>query len=110
MPITVNRSNFGAIYFVKGRLRIGALVRNLNDHERQLLQTNQGVVITTIVDGSPAFNADVLPGDMIISINGEKVSNEEVFARMSSAPRGQPIKLSLIRQGRAIEKSLAVGD
>ena len=110
IPITVNRSDYGAVYFVKGRFRIGAFVRNLNDLERQLLQTNQGVVITTIVDDSPAFKADVLPGDMIVSINGERVSNEEGFARMSSARRGQTIKLSLIRQGRAIEKSLTVGD
>jgi hypothetical protein len=110
IPITVNRSDYGAIYFVKGRFRIGAFVRNLNDLERQLLQTNQGVVVTTIVDDSPAYRADVLPGDMIIAMDGERISNQEGFTRMASARKGRSINLSLIRQGHPIEKILQVGD
>ncbi|MBD9612225.1 PDZ domain-containing protein [Pseudomonas sp. PDM02] len=110
IPVTVNRSDYGAIYFVKGRFRIGAFVRNLNDLERQQLETNQGVVITTIVDDSPAYRADVLTGDMIIAMDGERVSNQEAFTRMASAKKGGTINLSLIRQGRAIEKSLQMGN
>lgn len=108
IPVTVNRSDYGAIYFVKGRFRIGAFVRNLNDFERQQLQTNQGVVVTTIVDDSPAYRADVLTGDMIIAMDGERVSNQEGFTRMASARKGQSINLSLIRQGQTIEKKLQV--
>ena len=109
IPVTVDRSDYGAIYFVKGRFQIGAFVRNLNDLERQLLQTNQGVVVLTIVDDSPAYKADVLPGDMIIAMDGERVSNQEGFTRMASARTGRSIKLSLIRQGRSIEKNLQAG-
>lgn len=108
IPVTINRSDYGAIYFVKGRFRIGAFVRNLNDLERQSLQTNQGVVVVTIVDDTPAYRADVLPGDMIVAMDGERVSNQEGFTRMASARKGRPINLSLIRQGQTIEKSLNV--
>lgn len=110
VPVTVNRSDYGAIYFVKGRFRVGAFVRNLNDLERQLLQTNQGVVVVTIVDDSPAYKADVLPGDMIVAMDGERVSNQEGFTRMATARKGRSINLSLIRQGHPIEKSLQVGN
>lgn len=110
VPMTVNRSAYGAIYFVKGRFRIGAFVRSLNDLERQVLQTNQGVVVVTIVNDSPAYRADVLPGDMIIAMDGENVPNHEAFTRMANERKGRMIKLSLIRQGRAIEKSLQAGN
>jgi hypothetical protein len=110
IPITVNRSDYGAIYFVKGRFRIGAFVRNLNDLERQLLETNQGVVVTAIVDDSPAYRADILTGDTIIAMDGERVSNQEAFSRIGSTKKGQAVKLSLIRQGHAIEKNLQIGD
>jgi hypothetical protein len=110
IPMTVNRSDYGAIYFVKGRFRIGAFVRNLNDLERQLLETNQGVVVTAIVDDSPAYKADLLTGDTIIAMDGEKVSNQEAFSRMGSLKKGQAVKMSLVRQGRAIEKIIQVGN
>ena len=77
--------------------------------ERQLLQTNQGVVVTTIVDDSPAYKADILAGDMIVAVDGERVSNQEGFTRMASARAGRLINLSLIRNGKPIEKSLQVG-
>lgn len=110
IPLTVNRSDYRAIYFAKGRFRIGAFVRSLNDLERQLLQTNQGVVVVTIVNDSPAYRADVLPGDMIIAMDGEKVPNHEAFTRMANERKGRMINLSLVRQGRAIEKILQAGN
>jgi hypothetical protein len=110
IPVTVNRSDYGAVYFIKGRFKIGVLVRNLNDLERQMLQTNQGVVVTTIVDDSPAYRADILPGDTIIAMDGERVSNQEAFTRMASARTGRTINLSLIRQGHPIEKTLQAGN
>ncbi|MCF8987078.1 PDZ domain-containing protein [Pseudomonas syringae] len=109
VPITVNRSDYGAIYFVKGRFRLGVFVRNLNDLEKQLLQTNQGVVVRTIVDDSPAYKADVLVGDMLVAIDGEKVSNEEGFTKMIAARRGQAVRLALIRNGTPLLKTVQVG-
>lgn len=110
VPITVNRSDYGAIYFVKGRFRIGAFVRNLNDLERQLLQTNQGVVVMTIVNDSPAYKADILPGDMIIAMDGERVTNQEGFTRMAAERKGRMINFSLVRQGHVIEKNVQAGN
>lgn len=109
IPVTVNRSDYGAIYFVKLRIRIGAFVRNLNDNERQALQTNQGVVVLTIVDDSPAYLADVLPGDIIVSIDGERISNQEGFTRAVESRKGRSVKVALLRQGRSLEKNVQLG-
>lgn len=110
VPFTADHYDYGAIYFVKRRLRIGAFVRNLNELERQLLQTNQGVVVMTIVNDSPAYKADILPGDMITAMDGERVTNHEGFTRMAAERKGRMIIFSLVRQGRVIEKSLQAGD
>lgn len=105
VPITVHRSNYGAVYFIKTRSStLGAIYRNLNDAERQDIQSNQGVVITSIRDDSPAFIADLLSGDIIISVDGIKVKNEDVFSQMINERKGQNISLSLVRREQGIEK------
>jgi hypothetical protein len=74
IPITVNRSSYGAIFFIKQNYRLGLVVRDLNDDERRALQTNKGVVVRVVVDGTPAFDADLLVGDIITSVDGQVVS------------------------------------
>lgn len=107
---TVDHYDYGAIYFVKRRFRIGAFVRNLNELERHLLHMNQGVVVMTIVNDSPAYKADILPGDMITAMDGKRITNHEGFTRMAAERKGRMIIFSLVRQGRVIEKSLQAGN
>ena len=109
VPMTVNRSDYGAVFFVKYRNKFGVSVRNLNDLERQALQTNQGVAVEVIVDDSPAFRADILPGDFIVSIDNEKVANHEGFSRLIDAHSGQAITVTLVRQGQVLVKKVTLG-
>lgn len=106
IPMTVHRSEYGAVYFIKQRFNLGALVRDLNDVERQELQTNQGVVVLTTVDDTPAFRADILPGDVIIALDGTKVPNQENFVKMTEERRGKLVTVSLVRNAQQLEKSV----
>jgi hypothetical protein len=106
IPLTVHRTDYGAVYFVKQRFSLGAFVRDLTDSERQRLETNQGVVVLTVVDDTPAFHADILPGDMIYSIDGDRVPNQDSFSRITSEHRGRVVPIVIIRNGRTIEKSV----
>lgn len=63
LPLTIQRFDYGALYFYKRHWVFGALFRDLNDDERRALQSNRGVYVSTLVDGSPAFNADILAGE-----------------------------------------------
>ena len=110
IPMTVHRSDYGAVYFVKRRFQLGVFVRDLTDGERQELQTNQGVVVRTIVDDTPAFRADILPGDIITAINGVTVSHERGFGQMNAALKGQRITVMLIRRGQQMEKSVQLNN
>lgn len=106
IPITTHRSDYCAIYFVKARFTFGALVRDLNDGERQALQTNQGVVVVNVVDDSPAFRADILPGDVIVAYDGVTIPHREGFSKMNEESKGMQVTITIIRHGERLEKSV----
>lgn len=110
IPMTVHRSDYGAVYFVKQRFSLGAFVRDLNDTERQELQTNQGVVVLTIVDDTPAFTADILPGDIITAIDGVRVPNQEAFGKITDEHRGKRVTVSIVRNGQPLEKTVQLNN
>ncbi|MES2316386.1 MAG: PDZ domain-containing protein [Pseudomonadota bacterium] len=104
IPITINRVDYGAVFFVKSRVSLGLNFRSLNPTERQALQTNKGIVVTIVVDQSPAFDADVLVGDFVTHVDGEVVPDSEGFSALLAPRRGKKISLSISRNGQAIEK------
>jgi hypothetical protein len=110
IPMTVHRSDYGAVYFVKQRFSLGAFVRDLSDNERQELETNQGVVVLTIVDDTPAFRADILPGDVILAIDGVRVPNQANFGKMTAERKGKLVTVALVRKGQALEKTVQLSN
>lgn len=109
VPMTVHRSDYGAVFFVKQRFGFGAFLRDLTDSERQELQTNKGAAIRLIVDDTPAFNADILVGDIVTSVDGTSVANSQAFQSMLRERQGKQVKLSLLRRGQVVEKSVQLG-
>lgn len=106
MPMTVHRSDYGAIYFVRKRFAFGAFFRDLNDNERQDLQSNKGAEIRLIADGTPAFDADILPGDVLTSIDGSVVASAKDAQDLLHEKQGRLVTLSLVRKGTKIEKAV----
>jgi len=102
----VHRSDYGAIYFIKQRSALGIIMRDLTDAERQELQTNKGAAVRLIVDGTPAFDADILVGDVITGIDGVAVSSAQTFRELLRERRGRLVSLSILRRGQHIEKAV----
>ena len=77
VPITTHQRRYDqtAVFFVKStkKLKIGVFIKNLNDEQRRALERNTGAVIEIVVEGSPAFYSNVLPGDILIKVNGTDV-------------------------------------
>lgn len=108
IPMTVNREEFGAIYFVKEKYSFGASWRELTNDERQQIQSNSGLYITSIIDDSPAFNANVLVGDILLTINGRPVGSQEQAMKTFRALKGQTIQLTINRAGQLVTKSVTL--
>lgn len=105
-PATIALSDYGAVYFVKQRFRLGALSRDLNDAERQELQTNQGAVVRLVVDESPAFNADLQIGDVITAVDGVGIVNAQAFNELFRKRAGKQVAISIVRRGQRLEKTV----
>lgn len=106
IPMSVDRSNYGAVYFIKRNYTLGVQPRDLSDQERQQFQTNQGVMVMYIVDNTPAFFADILPGDVISRVDDVAASNSMVFSDLLSQSVGKKVKIDILRGSQQIQKSV----
>lgn len=106
IPITVQRTDYGAIYFARVRFGLGAFFRDSTDAERKQIQSNRGAVISLIVDNTPAFNADLLVGDLLVELDGITVSNAEELDGLLSQRRGKQVTFSFFRNDQRMQKTV----
>lgn len=108
MPYSVARADFAALYFVRTKARLGLFVIALDDSTRQRLQSNAGVRVAVVVENSPAFDADILPGDIVLALGGERVRSPEHYGELLTKYEGQRVEISLSRSGRELTKSVTL--
>ena len=73
------------------------------------LSSRRGAVVTRVQAGSPAAAADMRPGDVVIAIDGKRVTNRQDFHNAEGLlPLGRAVGLKLLREGRELEVSAAV--
>lgn len=108
VPMTVHRSDYGAVYFIRQRFGLGAFFRDLDDSERQRMQTNRGAVARLIADGTPAFTSDILVGDIFIAVDGQQVLNAESMSRLIAEKRGKTVAFSIVRNGTQLQKTVTL--
>lgn len=98
IPYSVDRYDQQAIYFAPlAREGLGIHVKLLTPEQAQSLGTNKAVMVDAVRTGSPAFLADVFPGDALKAINDLPVYDAPTF-RAAVAQHGQ-LRLTLIRGG-----------
>lgn len=97
---TMDRYDQAAVYLVRRQqaMAFGAIVDELAPAERQQLGTNRGVKVAAVVRDTPAWKANVLPGDIILSINGKDVANE---AELEQAAGGGG-QVEVLRNGQRL--------
>jgi S1-C subfamily serine protease len=84
-------------------------VRGLSEEQRKQVPPVQGVVIDNVFDPSPAVVAGIQIGDILQSMNGEKITNvfdfQRVLYRLGSGTR---VKLGLRRGTRTVEGTTTI--
>lgn len=105
VPITTTERRFdqATVYFVKStrKVRFGLFVAELPIELRVQLERNTGALIENVSDGSPAFVANVIPGDVLIELNGVPVtSSQQAMQLMQAVPAGdKTCRLKVLRKG-----------
>src|SRR5216684_1787225 len=75
------------------------------------LKTARGALVAEPQSGSPAQKAGIKAGDVIVSVNGESVTDARNLARRVSAlAPGTSVKLGIIRGGREDALTLTLGE
>ena len=105
-PITLKYYKHEAIYFRKSRppilgIRVEKLAQETKDH----LQRETGLLITIVVNDSPAMRAQIHEGDIIAKIAGEDLSLAN-YDTVLKKYAGQEVDIELIQNGES--KKIAV--
>jgi S1-C subfamily serine protease len=77
----------------------------------QIQGVDKGVVITTIEPGTPAYQSDLRPADVITAIDGTPVATaRELRAQVLKKKVGQAVALSVWRGGKTLKITVTTGD
>ncbi|MDM7861846.1 DegQ family serine endoprotease [Alteromonas sp. ASW11-36] len=92
---------------------LGILGSNIDAGLAEAMESNvnKGAFINEVTPDSAAEKAGLMPGDIIIAINGRALNSfEELRAKVASLGAGTEIELTLIRQGEELTKTVVLGD
>ncbi|MEH6493640.1 S1C family serine protease [Halopseudomonas sp.] len=74
------------------------------------LDISQGIVVASLYRNGPAWNAGLLPGDVILRIDNQPAtSGRQAMNQVARAKPGDRIKLNVLRNGEEISFSAEVG-
>ena len=108
MSYTIDRSDFHVAFLMKPkRARLGIHPIPLTDSEINILQSNNGIKVDIVIDGSSASQADILPSDIILAMSGEKVFMSN-FWQLLDKYEGQSVKLDIYRNGKRLVKNVEI--
>jgi len=107
VPFHVDRYDFLAVYLFKEHYHTGLLLSPLTDAQRQTLGSNAGGYVYGVVDGSPAFFADVLAGDIVTAIDGLPMimTNDSAATTYLQTHYGRPVTFTIFRHGAYLTKT-----
>ncbi len=98
-----------SVLFAEGFL--GVLLREpTSDEYAKNKLENKGLVIEEIIDKSPAHNANLEVGDIVLKLDGEKIYTSNQLSKMLSVKeKGDEVKLVILRKNEEISKKIELG-
>ncbi len=71
------------------------------------MKSAHGMLITEVYDKTPAKSAGLRPGDVVLSLNGEAVEdNDHYLQLLRNHTQGERIRLELLRNGKSVQQDL----
>ena len=108
-PYTVYLYQYDIFFLTKmERFYTGLYVADLDDKSRKLIQSNKGVVVTLVVNESPAYNADIIPGDIITKVGMINLTNYDSFNHAIRYYSGESAVFNINRGGKSLSKTINV--
>jgi C-terminal processing protease CtpA/Prc len=88
---------------------VGLEVASNESESLETLEFFPGVKVVSVVPNSPAERAGLEPGDVVLGVDGQRVSRGEAFRALESAvPPGSRLRLEVQRGDRVLEVPIEV--
>jgi len=100
---------FVATFYVRYRLPFGAQFRTMTPPELKTVGVEGGVQLGTIVNGTPAAEANLRVGDFVIKFNGAPVRDRNSFQDLLRANMGKRVTLTIARNGDQFDRIVRLG-
>ena len=92
---------------------LGVTVQELSDELREVLNVEDeltGVVVADVTDGSPADEAGIRHGDVILSVSGKEMETPDDLVKLIQSKKpGADVTLSILRDGAKLRKTAVLG-
>ena len=109
IPYSTQTFNYFISYWIKVKPGIlGAFLKDLTPEIRAKIQSNKGALVVDVINGSPAFEADILPGDVMKKIGDIEILNDFTYQQALLKYAGQTVDVILFRNGMEISKSVVM--
>ncbi len=92
---------------------LGIYLQELTDDLRKGLDVpaRSGILVSEVMENTPASRAGLKAGDVIIEFNGDEVESVESFRfKVASTPVGKTVPVKLIREGKERMISVKIGE
>lgn len=112
VPLTTVQSRYDqtAVFFVRlvKKLKFGIATADLTQEQRLKYERNTGALVDIVFEDTPAFKANMLPGDIVIEVDHKVIENPAAFnpAVNESHPVNGKIPVKILRNG--VEKTINV--
>jgi hypothetical protein len=90
--------------------RCGAQFVPLTEELRAKLHRNTGVLVAAVVEGGPAFRAEVLRGDVITQVADRPASTVQDVMDAIAALAGEKVRLNIIRDGQPLSLDVQLNE
>jgi hypothetical protein len=107
IPYSVDQYEQYALFFAPlQRKGLGLMVYMPTDEAKRLAGTNKGHQVTHVRRDSPAYRADILPGDLLVTFGGRDLIEPKDFITAVTASYGRDIDVVMYRGSVRIVKHL----
>jgi Do/DeqQ family serine protease len=99
-----------------GRVRrglLGVVIQNITEDTAKALELSEknGALVSSVSSGGPADKAGVKRGDIITSINGEKIDDSNVLRnKIAATTPGTEIRFTVSRDGKALDMTATLDE
>jgi membrane-associated protease RseP (regulator of RpoE activity) len=86
-----------------GGVRLGVLVSEINPHLRQALKIDSGVLVENVMEDSPAEQAGIKEGDIILKIGNQAVdSQKDIREYLQNLEDSEQVEVQILRDGKPL--------